>query len=112
MAQHIPVGNICDGHGDHLESVLHALWLCDQVRSVWISDPVFLFLVQAKCRSFMELLEVLFAHGLGFCIAQELCLFEVIFEGDCSRVLDALKGSGHCRTLFVHMIDEAKREVF
>ena len=40
---------------------------------------------------------------------KELCLFEVIFEGDCSRVLDALKGSGHCRTLFGHIMDEAKR---
>ncbi|KAL4610409.1 hypothetical protein ACB092_08G047800 [Castanea dentata] len=74
VARHIPVGNICDGCGDHSESVLHALWLYDQVRSVWMSDPGFLFLVQAKCRSFMQLLEVLFAHGSGFRIA----LFTVV----------------------------------
>ena len=65
-AWHIPVGNVCDGCGDHSESMLHALWLCDQVRSVWMSDLGFLFLVQAKCRSFMELLEVLFTPGTGF----------------------------------------------
>ena len=74
VARHIPVGNICDGCGDHSESVLHALWLCDQVRSAWMSDPGFSFLVRAKCRSFMELLEVLIAHGLSFRIA----LFAVV----------------------------------
>ena len=41
--------------------------------------------------------------------AKELCLFRAIFERDCSRVLDALKGLGCCRTLFGHIIDEAKR---
>ena len=40
---------------------------------------------------------------------KKLCLFEVIFEGDCSRVLDALKDSSRCRTLFGHIIDEVKR---
>ena len=52
MARHIPVGNICDGCGDHSESVMHALWLCDQVRSVWMTDPDFLFLVQANAGRF------------------------------------------------------------
>ena len=33
----------------------------------------------------------------------------MIFEGDCSRVITALKGFGHCRTLFGHIIDESKR---
>ena len=37
-------------------------------------DLGFLFLVQAKCRSFMELLEVLFTHGSGLRIA----LFAVV----------------------------------
>ena len=69
MARHIPVGNICDGCGDHSESVMHALWLCDQVRSVWMTDPGFLFLVQAKCRTFLELLEVLFSHGSCYRVA-------------------------------------------
>ena len=41
--------------------------------------------------------------------AKELCLFQDIIEGDCSQVIDALKGSGRCRTLFSHIIDESKR---
>ena len=69
MARHIPVGNVCDGCGDHSESVMHVLWLCDQVREVWMMDPGFLFLVQAKCRMFLELLEVLFNHGSCYRVA-------------------------------------------
>ena len=41
--------------------------------------------------------------------ATELCLFQVIIEGDCSRVIVALKGFGRCRTLFGHIVDESKR---
>ena len=40
--------------------------------------------------------------------ATELCLFQVIIEGDCSRVIATLKGFGHCRTLFGHIINEYK----
>ena len=40
--------------------------------------------------------------------ATELCLFQVIIEGDCSRVIAALNGFGRCRTLFGHIIDESK----
>ncbi|XP_030958481.1 uncharacterized protein LOC115980358 [Quercus lobata] len=194
VAWHIPVGNVCDGCDDYSESVMHALWLCDQVRSVWMTDPGFLFLVQAKCRTFLELLEVLFNHGscyrvalfatVAWCLwqfrnrlrerqlvwplhelgeraqglvdefwevnpqvqsapvrrpliigalrqnissiqsvemgealaarravrfAAELCVFQVIIEGDCSRVIVALKGFDHCRTLFGHIIDESKQ---
>ena len=29
VARHIPFGNVCDGCGDHSESVMHVLWLCD-----------------------------------------------------------------------------------
>ena len=41
--------------------------------------------------------------------ATELCVFQVIIEGDCSRVIAALKGFGRCRTLFGHIIDESKQ---
>ena len=64
-----PVGNVCDGCGDHSKSVMHALWLCDQVRSVWLTDLGFLFLVQAKCRTFLDPLEVLFNHGSCYRVA-------------------------------------------
>ncbi|XP_075675023.1 uncharacterized protein LOC142644259 [Castanea sativa] len=29
-AQHLPVDDVCEGHGDHAESTLHSLCLCDQ----------------------------------------------------------------------------------
>ena len=64
-----PVGNVCDGCGDHSKSVMHALWLCYQVRSVWLTDLGFLFLVQAKCRTFLDPLEVLFNHGSCYRVA-------------------------------------------
>ena len=69
VARHILVGNVCDGCGDHSKSVMYALWLCDQVRSVWMTDLGFLFLVQAKCRTLLELLEVLFSHGSCYHVA-------------------------------------------
>ena len=36
-------------------------------------------------------------------------MFQVIIEGDCSRVIAALKGFGCCHTLFGHIIDESKQ---
>ena len=36
-ARHIPIDEVCDGCGEHTESTVHCLWLCDQVRSVWMS---------------------------------------------------------------------------
>ena len=41
--------------------------------------------------------------------ATELCVFQVIIEGDYSRVIAALKGFGRCRILFGHIIDETKQ---
>ena len=42
--QHIPLDDTCEECNDQLESLLHCLRLCDQARSVWMSDPRFLFL--------------------------------------------------------------------
>ena len=39
----------------------------------------------------------------------ELSLFNVIFEGDCLHVIQALQCSGRCKTLFGHIIEETKR---
>lgn len=33
-ARHLPIGEECDGCGEHTESILHCLQLCDQARSV------------------------------------------------------------------------------
>ena len=62
-ARHIPMDDTCDDCGEHTESILHFSWLCDQSRPVWLFDPGFCFLVQKKCRSFVEILKALFSEG-------------------------------------------------
>ena len=52
----------------------------------------------------VEMAEALAARRAVMFVA-ELCVFRVIIEGDCSRVIATLKGFGHCRTLFGHIID-------
>ena len=68
-ARHVLVDDVCEGCGDHLELMLHSLWLCDQARAVWLSDSGFQFLVQKEYMSFVELLETLFKEGLSFRVA-------------------------------------------
>jgi len=46
---------------------------------------------------------------LAVVLARELSLFDVIFEGDCLQIIQALKNSGSCKTLFGHVIEETKR---
>lgn len=41
-------------------------------------------------------------------LAKELSLFDVIFESDCLRVVQALRCSDQCNTLFGHIIGESK----
>ena len=65
-ARHIPVDDTYDDCGDHVESIMHCLWLCDQPRLVWLFDLGFGFLVQKKCSSFVEILEALFSEGSAY----------------------------------------------
>ena len=69
MAWYIPIDDVYDGCKDHADSIMHCLWLCDQARAVWLSNLRFSFMVQKNCRSFVELLKVLFWEGSGFRIA-------------------------------------------
>ena len=62
----ISIDDTCDGCNDQSESLMHCLWLCDQARSVWLSDLGFFFLTQKNCRSFLEILETLFSGRSGF----------------------------------------------
>lgn len=41
-------------------------------------------------------------------LVKELMLFQVCFEGDCQRVIQAINAPGACRTLFGHIIDEIR----
>ena len=41
-------------------------------------------------------------------LARELCLSQLIFEGDCLRVVTAINSTEACHTLFGHIIDEIR----
>ena len=41
-------------------------------------------------------------------LVKELMLFQVCFEGDCQRVIQAINAPGACRTLFGHIIEEIR----
>ena len=41
--------------------------------------------------------------------ARELSLFDVILEGDCLWVVQALNASGSCNTLYGHIVNETRR---
>ena len=56
----------------------------------------------------IEMAEALAARR-AVLFAKELSLFRVIIEGDCIQVINALKGSGRCGTLYGQVIDETKR---
>ena len=62
-AQYLLIGEECDGCGEHTESLMHCLWLCDQARSMWMSLLEFCSLVRKKFQTFFELLEELFNSG-------------------------------------------------
>ena len=41
-------------------------------------------------------------------LAMELCLFQVIFEGDCQRIIIAINSTEACHALFGHIIEEIR----
>ncbi|XP_030940158.1 uncharacterized protein LOC115965101 [Quercus lobata] len=54
---------------DYQETLLHALWLCDQAKSVWKSDSRFSGLYRKAHRSFVDLLDFVFEQGSVFFVA-------------------------------------------
>ncbi|XP_075665470.1 uncharacterized protein LOC142635149 [Castanea sativa] len=52
---HILPDNSCNLCEDHLEDVLHCLWLCDYAKCVWLSDQTFSFPCSRVFRSFGDL---------------------------------------------------------
>jgi len=42
--------------------------------------------------------------------AKELCIFKVVVEGDCLRVVQALKAKERCNTLYGNIIEEAHNQ--
>ena len=56
---------------------------------------------------FVELAEA-FAACRAVILVKELLLFQVCFEGDCQRVIQAINACGPSRTLFGHIIEEIR----
>ena len=56
---------------------------------------------------FVEHAEALAARR-AVILVKELMLFQVCFEGDCQRVIQAINAPGACRTLFGHIIEEIR----
>ena len=68
-AQHIPVDETCDRCGDHPKDILYCLWLCDEARTIWRSDPGFQFLHRKNYQSFFDLVTVLLTEVSGYRIS-------------------------------------------
>ena len=41
---------------------------------------------------------------------KEICIFKVVMEGDCLRVVQALKAKERCNTLFGNIIEDARNQ--
>ena len=65
----IPLDVTCSLCDDYQETILHALWLCDQAKSVWKSVPHFSGLYLSAHRSFVDLLDSVFKLGTSFSVA-------------------------------------------
>ena len=65
----IPIDETCSLCEEQQESVMHALWLCNQAKAVWKFVPSFSRLYQTGYWSFLDLLEVVLDQGLAFTVA-------------------------------------------
>ena len=54
-ARYIPIAEDCDGCGEHTESIIHCLWLCDRAKSIWFSNQSFYNPRTRNFRSFGDL---------------------------------------------------------
>ena len=60
---------ICDACGDCAEDGIHALWLCDAVKPIWMSNARFSFLRAHQFSNFGDLFQFLCLHGSSNLIA-------------------------------------------
>ena len=65
----IKVDETCSLCNEHQESILHALWLCDQAKAVWKSVLCFARLYQRNFRLVMDLVEAIMEQGSAFTVA-------------------------------------------
>uniref|UniRef100_A0A7N2QZ24 RNase H type-1 domain-containing protein n=1 Tax=Quercus lobata TaxID=97700 RepID=A0A7N2QZ24_QUELO len=64
--------------------------------------------VRVRLPQSIEMVEALATRKVVV-FAKELSLFDVIIEGDCLRVAQALAASGRCNTLFGQVIEETRQ---
>ena len=69
VRRNIPLDVTCSLCDDYQETILHALWLCDQAKSVWKSVPRFSGLYRSAHRNFVDLLDSVFELGSSFSVA-------------------------------------------
>lgn len=55
FTRHILPENVCSLCEEHPEDTIHCLWLCDRVKYVWLSDPIFSLPRSKIFRSFGDL---------------------------------------------------------
>ncbi|XP_075659605.1 uncharacterized protein LOC142629488 [Castanea sativa] len=57
----------------------------------------------------VEAAEALAAYR-AIVFAKELCIFKVVVEGDCLRVIQALKAKERCNTLYGNIIEDMRNQ--
>ena len=62
---------------------------------------------KVRCPHSVEMVKAL-ACNRALVFAQELCLSQVVFEGDSLRIVQALNSQEACLTLFGHVVGEIK----
>ena len=65
-------------------------------QKIWKPNSVEVAVALAACRAVM--------------FAKELCIFKVIVEGDCLRVVQALKAKERCNTLYGNVIEDTRNQ--
>ncbi|XP_065618702.1 uncharacterized protein LOC136062913 [Quercus suber] len=58
----------CSLRDEYQQTIMHALWLCNQAKSVWKSELHFSELYKIAHRSFMDLLDSIFEQGSSFSV--------------------------------------------
>ena len=65
---------------DCLEDSIHALWYCDAVKAIWMSDARFSFLRTQKFSTFEDLVQFLRLHGLADLCARFVMVAWTVWE--------------------------------
>ena len=53
-ARHLPVEETCELCGDHQESLMHSIWLCEHAQAVWKSELCFVQYYRKGFRTFFD----------------------------------------------------------